>query len=170
MGVSGFFSISTNHLGNFDRGDYTVREDVTLQRDAHELHVGGEAVRVSNNLVNTFTMSGQFGFSNQLTGNNLSDFMLGDASSFLQGGGEFKNLYGTLWSGFVQDNWRVNPRLHLDSACAWIRISPTPNPRGEWSVSSPARNRKSSRTRLSGVLYGGSAPIRVARPNRLQGQ
>jgi Carboxypeptidase regulatory-like domain len=32
LSVSGFFSVSTNHLGNFDRGDYTFRENVTLQR------------------------------------------------------------------------------------------------------------------------------------------
>jgi hypothetical protein len=44
VSVSGFFSISTNHLGNFDRGDYTFRENVTQQQGAHELHFGGEGI------------------------------------------------------------------------------------------------------------------------------
>ena len=144
VSVPGFFSFSTNHLGNFDRGDYTFREDVTMQRGAHELHVGGEAVRVSNNLVNTYTMSGQFTFGNNLSGSNLSDFVLGDASRFLQGAGEFKNLYGTLWSGFVQDNWRVNQRLHLNSACGGIPTSPIRKTKGAWSATHREPNPRNS--------------------------
>src|SRR5579872_1633051 len=36
VSVSGFFSVSSGHLGNFDRGDYTFRENVTWQHGAHE--------------------------------------------------------------------------------------------------------------------------------------
>jgi len=32
MSVNGYFSVGTNHLGVFNRGGYTVREDVTVQR------------------------------------------------------------------------------------------------------------------------------------------
>jgi hypothetical protein len=53
-------------------------------------------------------MMGIFSFSGQITGDGLADYMLGQASSFTQGGGEFKDLLGTKWSFFVQDNWRVS--------------------------------------------------------------
>ena len=45
--------------------------------------------------------------------------MLGDASAFLQGGGEFKRLAGTLWSMYAQDNWRVNQQLTLNIGLRW---------------------------------------------------
>ena len=37
----------------------------------------------------------------------LADFLFGRSSTFSQGGGEFKDLKGTKWTMFVQDNWRV---------------------------------------------------------------
>src|SRR5579872_5047023 len=130
VGVSGFFGFSTNHLGVFNRGDYTIREDVTMQRGRHEIHVGGEAVRVSNTLVNTFRQSGSFSFSNQVSGNNLSDFILGDASRFVQGGGEFKNLEGVFWSLYAQDNIRVTSKLKLEVGLRWDPYYPPTESRG----------------------------------------
>jgi hypothetical protein len=119
MGVNGYFSINTNHDGTFNRGDYTIREDVTYQHGRNEFHFGGEAVRVSNELINTFLMSGSFTFGSSLSGNNLSDFILGDASNFNQGGGEYKNLEGVLWSLYAQDNFRVNSKLKVDFGLRW---------------------------------------------------
>src|SRR5262245_1448347 len=43
MSITGGFGIGTNHLGDFDRGDFTVREVATKIRGAHELRFGGEA-------------------------------------------------------------------------------------------------------------------------------
>jgi hypothetical protein len=154
--VSGFFSISTNHLGNFDRGDYNIREDVTVQRGSHELHIGGEGVRVKNNLVNTFTMSGQFTFGNLLSGNNLSDFMLGDASRFLQGGGEFKRLVGTLWSLYVQDNWKISPRLTVNLGLRWDPYFPYTELDGRVVCFQPGAQSKRFPNAPLGILYGGA--------------
>jgi hypothetical protein len=58
VSVTGGFSFSTNHLGDFDRGDFTVREVMTKVKGAHELRFGGEAVRVRNHVTNTFQMAG----------------------------------------------------------------------------------------------------------------
>jgi hypothetical protein len=154
-GVTGFFNISTNHLGNFDRGDYTIREDVTLQRGTHEIHIGGEAVRVRNDLVNTFTMSGQFTFGNQLSGNNLSDFFLGDASRFLQGGGEFKNLGGTLWSLFFQDNWRMTPNFVLNYGVRWDPYFPYTEEKGRVPCFAPGQKSSRFPNAPVGLIFGG---------------
>lgn len=153
--VSGFFSISTNHLGNFDRGDYTLREDVTLQRGSHEMHIGGEAVRVFNNLVNTFTMSGQFTFGGLLSGNNLADFFLGGASRFLQGAGEFKNLEGVLWSLYYQDNWRVTPKLVINYGLRWDPYFPYTEQKGRVPCFAPGMKSQKFPNAPVGIIYGG---------------
>lgn len=155
VSVPGFFGVSTGHLGNFNRGDFTIREDVTMQRGAHELHIGGEAVRVRNELVNTYTMSGQFTFGNQLTGNNLSDFLLGDASRFLQGAGEFKNLTGTLWNLFIQDNWRLTPRLTLNAGVRWDPYFPYTETKGRVPCYAPGQKSQRFPNAPVGLIFGG---------------
>ena len=155
VSVPGFFNVSTNHLGNFNRGDYTVREDVALQRNRQEIHIGGEAVRVTNDLTNTYTMSGQFTFGNSLTGSNLSDFLAGQASRFLQGGGEFKNIDGTLWSLYAQDNVRVTSKLHIEFGVRWDPYYPYTETKGR--VVCYQLGQKSSRFANApvGMLFGG---------------
>ncbi len=103
--VTDGFRIRTNHLGDFDRGDFTIREVVTKIAGPHELRFGGEAVRVSNHIINTFQMAGQVTFNGQLSGFGLSDFMFGRLSRYRQGGGEFKDLKGTKWGFFLQDQY-----------------------------------------------------------------
>ena len=66
--VTDGFRIRTNHLGDFDRGDFTIREVVTKIAGPHELRFGGEAVRVSNHIINTFQMAGQVTFNGAVVG------------------------------------------------------------------------------------------------------
>jgi hypothetical protein len=156
VSVPGFFSVSTNHLGDFSRGDYTIREDVALQRGPQELHFGGEAVRVSNDLTNTYTMSGQFTFGNRLSGSNVSDFLMGQASRFLQGGGEFKNIAGTLWSLYVQDNIRVTPKLRLEFGLRWDPYYPYTERKGRVVCYQPGGKSARFPNAPLGMLFGGS--------------
>ncbi len=156
MGVNGFFSISTNHLGVFDRGDYSIHEDVTLDRGPHDIHFGGQALHVSNNLTNTYNMSGYFAFGNSLSGNNLSDFLLGTASHFQQGGGEYKNLYGVLWSLYALDNIRLNAKLVVNVGIRWDPYYPYTEERGRVVCYAPGTQTASARFPNAplGMLFG----------------
>jgi len=119
MSVDGYFVVSTNHNGDFDRGDYTFRENVTLSRGTHEIHMGGELVRLKNHLRNSFLQSPSTEFGGSYSGDNMVDFLLGRLSFFQQGGGEFKDLHGTKLGVYVQDNYRMSPRLTLNMGLRW---------------------------------------------------
>ena len=155
MSVTGAFNINTNHLGDFDRGDFTIREQLTKVHGAHELHVGGEMVRLSNHITNTFRMDGNFTFNGQLSGDGLADFLLGRPSTFVQGGGEFKDLKGTRWGAFVQDNWRATQKLTLNLGVRWDPYLPYYDRDGRVVCFEP--NAKSTRypNAPAGLLYGG---------------
>ncbi len=157
VSVTDGFSIGTNHLGDFDRGDYTIRELVTKLAGGHELRFGGEAVRVRNHIINTFQMAGRFSFNGQLSGNGLSDFMFGRSSEFRQGGGEFKLLLGTRWGFFLQDNWRVNQRLSLNLGVRWDPYIPYFDREGRVVCFQPGATQRSVRYPNAplGFLYGG---------------
>jgi hypothetical protein len=58
-------------------------------------------------------------FSGQFTGQPFADFLLGKASSFEQGAGEYNEVRGTSWAGFVQDTIRLGPSLTLNVGARW---------------------------------------------------
>jgi Carboxypeptidase regulatory-like domain/TonB dependent receptor len=156
LSVGGYFGIFTSHKGDFDRGDWTIREDVTKVIRGHELHLGGEAVRVRNDLVNTFSMAGEFDFVNQLSGDNLSDFLLGRASTLSQGGGEFKNLVGTRWSAYAQDNWRVGRKLALNLGLRWDPFWPYKETAGRIVCFHPGEQSQRFPNAPQGLIFGGA--------------
>lgn len=155
LSVGGGFDIGTNHKGDFDRGDWTLRENVTVQRGGHELHFGGEAVRVKNHLINGFLMSGESYFFNQLSGDNTADFILGQTSQFDQGGGEFKLLRGTKWGFYTQDNWRVSQRLTLNLGVRWDPYFPYLERKGRVACFVPGAQSKRYPNAPAGLIYGG---------------
>ncbi|MBI3682362.1 MAG: carboxypeptidase regulatory-like domain-containing protein [Acidobacteria bacterium] len=172
LSVTGGFSFSTNHLGDFDRGDFTIREVVTKIKGAHELRFGGEAVRVRNHVINTFQMAGNFTFNGQLSGDGLADFMFGRASQYRQGGGEFKFLLGTRWGFFLQDNWKVNDRLSLNLGVRWDPYLPYFDREGRVLCFQPGTTQRSVRYPNAplGFLYGGEnndpgCPVGGSEPN-----
>jgi hypothetical protein len=156
--VGSYFSFNTNHLGDFDRGEWTIRENVTLVKGTHELKFGGEFLHIKKHLVNTFTMSGEFDFYNSLSGSDLTDFFLGRVSEFLQGGGEFSTLRGRETSAYVQDNWRVNRRLTAQLGVRWDPYIPFFEEQGRTVCFSPGEQSKRYPNAPLGLLYGGSSP------------
>jgi hypothetical protein len=156
LSVAGYFNIGTNHFGNFNRGTDTVREDISLEQGSHDMHFGLEVVRLRNHLVNDFTMNANFSFYNSLSNNNLSDFMLGDVSEFLQGGGEYKDMVGTLWSPYVQDNWRVKRKLTVNLGLRWDPFIPYTETKGRVVCYVAGGQSKRFPNAPVGMLFGGS--------------
>lgn len=153
--VDGGPSIDTNHKGNFDRGDWSVRENASWIKGRHELHIGGEAVRLNNTLRNTFMQAGQFGFYNAYSGDSMADFMMGRASDFSQGSGELKDIVGTRWSAFIQDNWRATQRLTLNLGLRWDPFVPYTETKGRVACFVPGMQSSRYPNAPAGLVFGG---------------
>jgi hypothetical protein len=101
---------------------------VTALYGPHELHFGGEGVRLSNHIINTFRMDGNFTFNGSLSGDGLADFLLGRASTFVQGGGEFKDLKGTRWGVFAPGQLARQPAADSESGRSLGSVFPVLRP------------------------------------------
>ncbi len=122
--VDGYFDVIGPNVGNYNRGDQTLREVVTWIKGNHQVSFGGEMLRVDAPISNQYLEGGSFEFGGTFTGNNLADFMLGDVSIFNQGGGIYANITGYNWDAFIQDDWRVTPRLVLSGGLRWQPLIP----------------------------------------------
>ncbi len=156
VSVAGGFSINSNHFGAFDRGDQTYRELVTYVKGSHELHFGAEALRITMPQENTFGQNGQFNFTNNLSGNNLADFMLGQASTFTQTGGLYMKFTGIKWSAFVQDNWHATSRLTINMGLRWDPWFPYQETEGRVGCFEPGHQSQRFPNAPMGLLFGGS--------------
>ncbi|HUS07987.1 MAG TPA: TonB-dependent receptor [Bryobacteraceae bacterium] len=155
LNVSGFFNAGSTHFGDFNRGDWRIREGVTVVRGSHELIVGGEVARLLQDIKNTNTQSGVFTFSNQLSGSNLVDFLLGAATQFNQGAGQYQNLRGTTYSLFVQDNWRVTQRLMLNLGVRWDPYWPYSEIKNRIPCFLPGQKSSRYPNAPAGLVFGG---------------
>lgn len=154
--INGAFTINSGNPGAFNRGDQTGREVVTLMRGKHELQFGGEMLRIRAPMANQFEQDGEFFFTNNLSGDNLADFMLGDVSQFIQAGGLYLNFTGIDWSTFIQDNWRATPRLMLNLGLRWDPFNPYQDSKGRVGCFVPGAQSTRYPNAPPGLLFGGS--------------
>ena len=155
--VSGNFTIGDQPAtGTWNRGDISDREIATLIKGQHEIQLGGEYRRIRAPMGNTYQADGNFDFSNGLTGNNLSDFMLGNVSSFTQGGGLYLDFTGNLWSFFVQDNWHATPRLTVTAGLRWDPFFPYTDSEGRVACFVPGAQSTRFPNAPQDLIFGGS--------------
>lgn len=127
--VSGFFTL-TNSIGGPQAGTnfYSVRDVFSWNKGSHSLKLGGEISLnkdIQQTLLNNY---GVFTFNNGATKNALADFLIGIPSAVTQDApvtGYTNSWYTAL---FVQDDFRVHPRVTLNLGLRWDVQTPPTDP------------------------------------------
>ncbi|HEY5401362.1 MAG TPA: carboxypeptidase regulatory-like domain-containing protein [Pyrinomonadaceae bacterium] len=125
--VSGFFTLS-NSIGGPQAGTnfYSVRDVYSWNAGSHSLKFGGELSLnkdIQQTLLNNY---GVFTFNNGATKNALADFLIGIPSAVTQDApvtGYTNSWYTAM---FMQDDFRIHPRLTLNLGLRWdVQTAPT---------------------------------------------
>jgi len=98
-------------------------------------------------------------FNGQFSGVDFADFLLGKVSEFEQGAGEFNEVNGTSWAGFVQDTIRLKPNFTLNVGARWepfIAFTPTS---GRIPVFEPGVQSKVYPNAPVGLVYPGDPGV-----------
>jgi hypothetical protein len=128
-------SLSGGESANYDVGswpwtnkadDYQIRDDISWTKGNHQLRFGGSWMlytKIQQLFGNT---QGNFSFNGTYTGNGFADFLLGYANSYselaIQDYGHWPSYS---YDGYIQDNWKVTPRLTLNLGLRWDGIPHT---------------------------------------------
>jgi hypothetical protein len=156
VSVGGGFGISAGYFGSFVRRIQGGEESLTWIKGKHELHFGGSYDYITSPKQNQYGMGGAFTFSNNLTGDNIADFVVGQASSFTQQGGIYYTFTQNRFSAFAQDNWRVNSRLALQLGLRWDPFLPYYEADGRVGCYEPGKQSVRYPNAPIGLIYGGS--------------
>lgn len=121
ISMTGYASFSVTWMYDISRSTYEVSDTLTWIRGRHMLLFGGTLGRLKQDIANDFQKTPNISFSNDISGISAANYLLGQVSSFTQGGGEYKALRGWRPSGFAQDNFRVSSSLMFNFG---VRLEP----------------------------------------------
>ncbi|MEP6944296.1 MAG: carboxypeptidase regulatory-like domain-containing protein [Acidobacteriota bacterium] len=129
ISVTGFFTL-TNAIGGPTAGTnfYAVRDVFSWSKGKQSIKVGGEVSLnkdIQQTLLNNY---GVFTFNNTSTGNGFADFLLGIPSAVTQDApvtGYTNSWYSAI---FLQDDYRVSPRVTLNMGLRWDVQTPPTDP------------------------------------------
>ena len=155
--VSGEFTVGDQPSpGTWNHSDISDREIATFIRGNNEIQVGGEWEHLHMPMGNSYQADGNYSFGGNLSGNNLSDFLLGSASSFTQAGGLYLNFSGNDYSAFVQDNWHASSRLTVSAGIRWDPFLPYTDSDGRVGCFVPGAQSARYPNSPQGLIFGGS--------------
>ena len=157
VNVDGEFTVGEQPSpGTWNHSDISDREIVTWVKGPNELQMGGEWEHFNLPMGNSYQSDGNYSFGGNLSGDNLSDFMLGDASAFVQAGGLYLNFSGNDWSAFVQDNWHATARLTLTAGVRWDPFIPYTDSEGRVGCFVPGAQSTRYPNAPQDLIFGGS--------------
>jgi hypothetical protein len=112
--TDGLFTVGDNPQGFFRRANYTLTDDLHIQKGNHNIGIGyhGEVSKVDVN--NLYRQPGNFTFNANNTNDATASFLFGYVEEFSQASGQFFNGRIKFNGAYVQDSWKATRKLTLD--------------------------------------------------------
>jgi hypothetical protein len=160
ISVSGYFSMTSAIAGPI-AGSHLIqlRDTLSRNRGRHALRVGGEFSYEDITLDTTLNNYGVFTFDGTKTGNAFADFLTGQLRRFTQDAPVRKIDKGWYLGLFVQDDYRVHPRLTVNLGLRYDLQPPLVDPQNRKLTFIPGRQSTVVPTALPGMLFPGDDGI-----------
>jgi hypothetical protein len=142
---------------------FTVLDTVTMIRGSHTFKFGGEIQRHRDNYRNFGNGGGTFRFRRETTGNNagggdaFASLLLGQVAS---GNAFFRDSIPggryTVYGFFLDDTWKLTPKLTLNLGFRWEPVMPHSDPRGRISYMDMTAQNPGAGNLPGAMRFGGS--------------
>ena len=120
------------------RGDnnYSISDTLSFRKGAHNLKLGGDVTKYEVNRFNNGGARGTFTFGTRYSGFAFADFILGWADNISRTvGSPHSFLRWNSMALFLQDDWKVTPRLTLNLGVRYELFTPISDPVSDRFVS-----------------------------------
>ncbi len=120
--------------GSFPTVGYQFNDDVSMVRGTHQIGFGFNFIRTMMNVYSTRYANGMFSFQTGLTGTGYGDLLLGNVATFQQGSASVFQPRSKYWGTYIQDSWKLTPRLSVNYGVRWEPLLQTPTEGGRLSL------------------------------------
>ncbi|MGH8246190.1 MAG: TonB-dependent receptor domain-containing protein, partial [Gammaproteobacteria bacterium] len=151
--VNGRFSASPGKDRQRVGSTYDYAGDWTWLSGPHEFKWGGQVLRTGFLTYNNSASSGRFVFDGTFSRNNMADYLLGRIQSFTQNSLSDQGGKYYIPSFYVQDNYKVHPRLTLNLGVRWEIYTPWSEDKGAMAMYVPGARSSTFRTAPLGFIY-----------------
>ena len=132
---------------------YDFGQDWSWQRGRHEVKWGAQTQRILFNRYADSYSSGRFTFDGTITKNPVADLMLGRSVKFTQNSNSVQSGLYYIPAFYLQDTWKVLPRLTLTLGLRWEIYTPWRDDQGQMATYVPGAQSKTFPTAPLGMIY-----------------
>jgi outer membrane receptor protein involved in Fe transport len=137
ISVSGYSRVGDVASLPIDRADntYQLGDNLTFIRGAHSIKVGGSVRDLQLNGYVEVYDRGQVNFTGALSGSGIGDLLLGLPTLGIKS--QYtgpQTLRSKSWSGYIQDDWKVNRKLTLNLGVRYEYDTPATDPTNRMST------------------------------------
>ena len=158
LNINGYFGIGGN-TNIVPRHDDQVSELVNWVKGKHLVVAGVDIIRQDLTEATDFLARPDMSFTGQVSGNAMADFLLGEATTYQQAGGEFGTVNGVLWGGFANNTIRLKPNLTLTVGLRWEPFIPPTVEHGRMTIFHPGQQSTRYPNAPAGLVFPGDTGV-----------
>jgi hypothetical protein len=117
--ISALYKNTPGNLGYDYENSYGITDGFAWTNGKHQVNFGFSWIHVQMNNDGVFQMNPGPTFSAATTGIAMADFVTGNVDSYSQGNGQLGRDGQNQPSAYIQDSWKVTPRLQLTGGLRW---------------------------------------------------
>ncbi len=160
--VSGYASVGDPITGprTSAQNTFEVYDSIARTAGRHSFKAGADFRRNQINMTEGIASNGFFVFAPFPASDSFASFLMGFPVVFFQGGGDMnRGLRNVDFAAFVQDEWRVSPRLTLNYGARWEVSTPFVDIRKRMNAWAPGRQSAVFPNAPKGLLFPGDPGV-----------
>ena len=161
--ISGYTPIGGAITGprNSVQTSIEVQDSLAWSRGAHFIKVGGEYRRTGLDMFQAIAPNAFYVFAGTFPTNNaIANLLLGSPVTFYQGLGNFNRDISVWGAGlFVQDEWRLSPKLTMNYGLRYERINPFTEEEDRLNAFVPGQQSQVRPDAPTGLLFPGDPGV-----------